>query len=220
MKWEDHQIGIIKNKIFQHTLLLLCLLISINSFSQKSFRRHFIIAYDVSRPFIVAENNTPTYSQALIDLFSNKQVYGFNEANQDNLIIEKRNGLIFFDPKLDEISFFHFNVAGSEFDKLRQSARTKEEKGIVSDFNKEFIKDKDFTWSAFSDTGNITEYLSRALIIRPNPTNFANGVSMSNFVFPLVLNQMDPSEYSEEYVLIILSDFKTGSMLGNTEDTG
>ena len=41
---------------------------------------------------------------------------------------------------------------------------------------------------------------------------------MSNFVYPLVLDKIDTTKYAEEYVLIILSDFLTGSMLGNTKD--
>jgi len=56
------------------------------------------------------------------------------------------------------------------------------------------------------------------LAIQPTPPNFSGGVSMSNFVYPLVLDKIDTTKYAEEYVLILLSDFLTGSMLGNTKD--
>ena len=200
---------------------LLILLTFSNSFSQ-TFRRHFIIAYDVSSPFIYAENNCPAYQQALINLFSNNSVYRYNEAYQDNINLERKNGLVFFDPKRDEISFFQFNVAGSEFDRLRWTANNYDEKGIVTEFNKLFLKDKKLNWTTFSAKGGVTaspsNYITSALSIQPTPPNFSGGVSMSNFVYPLVLDKIDTTKYAEEYVLILLSDFLTGSMLGNTKD--
>ena len=200
---------------------LLFLLAFTNSFSQQAtFRRHFIIAYDVSTPFIKAEKNCPTYMQALSALFSNKTVSNYNEAYKDNLNVERNNGLPFFDKDRDEISFFHFNVAGSEFDRLRWTANNYDEKGIVSEFSKIFLKDKEFNWTTFPNKHNAspTDYLNKALSIQPTPTNFSGGVSMSNFVYPLVLDKIDTTKYAEEYILIILSDFLTGSMLGNTKD--
>jgi len=208
----------VKRAKFPYALLLL--LTFANSFSQQTFRRHFIIAYDVSSPFIYAENNCPAYQQALINLFSNKSVNRYNEAYQDNINLERKNGLTFFDPTRDEISFFHFNAAGSEIVNLRQSSVGKDEKGIVTDFNKVFLKDKKLDWTTFSNQESLTpsNYITKVLSIQPTPQNFAGGVSMSNFVYPLVLDKIDPTKYAEEYVLILLSDFLTGSMLGNTKD--
>jgi molecular chaperone DnaK (HSP70) len=206
-------------------IALLVLFILNNSFSQQdlpreTFRRHFLIAYDVSTPFIISENNCPLYSLALINLFSNKSVYQYAEAYQDNLKVEKQNGLLFFDKDRDEISFFHFNIAGSELSRLKWSAKNHDEKGIVTEFNKLFLKDKNLNWSSFSQKGGVTttDYLANVLSIKPTPINFRGGVSMSNFVYPLLLDKIDTTKYAEEYVLIILSDFLTGSMLGNTKD--
>lgn len=199
---------------------LLVILSFVSSYGQQPFRRHFIIAYDVSSPFIYAENNCYAYQQGLKNLFSNKAVYHFNEAYQDNLTLERRNGLPFFDPNRDEISFFHFNISGGEFDRLRWTANNYDEKGIVDEFKKIFLKDKQATWSTFSKTGNVTstDYINKILSIQPTPPNFQGGVSMSNFVYPLVLDKIDTTKFAEEYVLILLSDFLTGSMLGNTKD--
>ena len=200
---------------------LLILLTFSNSFSQ-TFRRHFIIAYDISTPSINSVNNCPVFQQALIDLFSNKSVYSYNEAYQDNINLERKNGLAFFDPKHDEISFFQFNIAGSEFERLRWTANNYDEEGIVAEFSKLFLKDKKLNWTTFSAKEGLTaspsNYITSALSIQPTPANFNGGVSMSNFVYPLVLDKIDTTKYAEEYVLILLSDFLTGSMLGNTKD--
>jgi len=60
-------------------------------FAQNNTRRHFIIAYDVSIPFKNAEKQCSAFKQALIDLFSNNYINGFNETYQDNLLTEKNN---------------------------------------------------------------------------------------------------------------------------------
>ncbi len=49
---------------------------------ENNFRRHFIIAYDVSLPFVNAEKSYLLFNQALIDLFTNKNVTGYDESKQ------------------------------------------------------------------------------------------------------------------------------------------
>jgi hypothetical protein len=214
-------------KYLKHTVSLACIWIAVllflplsNILGQQSFRRHFIIAYDISTPFIRAEKNCPSYEKALIALFSNESVQQYNEAYQDNLNVEKKNGLPFFDKSRDEISFFHFNVTREEFNHLQLIADNGNENSIITSFNNCFLKDKNFCWTNFMINGNvnISDYLHDALSILPIPASFGNGVSMSNFVYPLILDRIDSTKYAEEYVLIILSDFLTGSMLGNMKD--
>jgi molecular chaperone DnaK (HSP70) len=202
-------------------LFILLFFYTSHSFSQEpTFRRHFIIAYDISSPFIQSEKNCSNYILAMANLFSNNQVKEFDEAYQDNLILEKNNGLPFFDQKRDEISFYHFNISGSEFDRLRWSAKSNNESAIVLDFCKLFLKNKHFTWTNYSNYKNVTPlgYFDYAFYIQSDPVNFGEGVSMSNFVYPLLLENIDSTKYAEEYVLILLSDFLTGSALGNTKD--
>jgi len=203
----------------KHIFLVLAFLLPcIFIFSQESFRRHFIIAYDVSTPFINSEKNCPAYAQALINLFENLAVYNYNEAYQENLQVEKNNGLPFFDKQRDEISFFHFNIAEPEFDRLRVVAAYNDENTLVTEFDKIFLKNKFFCWSAYTGKGGPGRYIRELLSIPPAVESFQRGVSMSNFVYPLVLNKIDTSKFAEEYVLILLSDFLAGSMFGNTED--
>ncbi len=188
--------------------------------AQHVFRRHFIVAYDVSGPFIKAERSLPAYQVAVRNLFENKAVKGFHEANPNNLEIEQKNGLRFFDPRKDEISFFHFNVARSEFSGLQDIAKDRDEDQITRSFTDVFLKDKGYNWSKFSERNGETleAYFEKIFKCPATPSDFGNGVSMSNFVYPLVLSQIDQSKYAEEYILVLLSDFKTGSMLGNKLD--
>ncbi len=207
-------------KLFLSVFFLITLvLFSINVNAQQRFRRHFIIAYDVSTPFVNAEKSLPYFRQALIDLFNGNDIENCNELNNTNLLIEKRNGLLFFDPKKDEISFFHFNIAGSEFNKLRKTDKHSDETSVIHEFNNAFLKDKNYYWSHIKEQNrNITDYIKQSFLITPIPLAFSGGVSTSNYVYPLILSNIDSSKYAEEYILILLSDFLTGSMQGNKMD--
>ena len=91
--------GLVKSLII---IFFYLFLFDSNCFSQEnSFRRHFIIAYDVSFPFVNAEKSNPSFRQALIDLFTNKNKIGNEESNQPNLLIEQNNKVQFFDPQQD-----------------------------------------------------------------------------------------------------------------------
>ena len=201
-----------------HSFILIFSLSAINNVSaEERFRRHFIIAYDVSSPFKRAEKSNYDYRNAVISLFNNSEVKNYSEGNSTNLSNEKKNGLVFFDSKRDEISFFHFNIARSEFQDLRWMADNYNSKTIVTEFCLTFLKDKHIYWSDFKDK-SVADYFKKALSISPNPYYFNSGVSLSNFVYPLILSRMDESKFSEEYILVILSDFLTGSMHGNKLD--
>ena len=76
---------LVKSEKVKFLVILLSLISFNNCYSQNTFRRHFIIAYDISSPFINAETNCPEYRQALSNLFLNKSVDHYNEAYQDNL---------------------------------------------------------------------------------------------------------------------------------------
>src|SRR6218665_1305216 len=71
--------------------------------------------------------------------------------------LERKNGLPFFDYDRDEISFFHFNVSGSEMASLRLSTGRpiKGEKEGGSDFNLFFLKKNKIDWGAFSAKGGV-----------------------------------------------------------------
>jgi len=188
---------------------------------QKIFRRHFLIAYDVSGPFVKAEKENPHYKQALVDLFSNKKVQFYSDDEADNLNVEQKNGLPFFDKDKDEISFYHFNIAAPEMKQLQYEAATKQESEVIASFNNLFLKNKNDDWSVYHKRhagGDVTGYVDSLFNYPPSPSYFGNGVSMSNFVYPLILNHVDGPQFAEEYIVIILSDFLTGSSLGNKKD--
>lgn len=205
-------------KLIWFTILILIL--KIECTSQNNFRRHFIIAYDISTPFIRSEKNCPAYKESLIKLFSNKNVNNYHDAYDQNLKAEVDNGVEFFNPEKDNISFYHFNIAGSEFVRLRWAASYYKDYELIDEFNNTFIKDKGYDWATFKKTRNydLNNYFNDVFSIKPSPHNFSGGVSMSNFIYPLILDKIDSEKFAEEYILIILSDFLTGSMLGNTKD--
>ncbi|MDR2653203.1 MAG: hypothetical protein LBC68_12995 [Prevotellaceae bacterium] len=215
---DSHCFKILKRSV----LFVVVMQYSLNISAQQTFRRHFLIAYDVSTPFMRDQKNCPAFQAALENLFANQTINGFNEANQDNLLTERNNNVVFFDEKRDEISFFHFNIAQSEFETLRWIANNySNEQRHISSFTAHFIKDRVFNWSEYRNeqTTSTAKYIRTALSLQPKPAVFGKyGVSMSNFVYPLILDKMKNNSCAEEYVLILLSDFLTGAMLGNTKD--
>ena len=210
-------------RIFLFILILLAsqlLFAQKNNYDTTFYRRHFIIAFDISPPFLRGFNSTPQLENTLIDLFKN-QVIDLNlfEKNQENLLVERDAGLRFFDPDLDEISFYHFGIARQEINNLYYYSNSRPEV-IINDFIQKFIKKPGNNWSTFRyDNPNIEDYLNYILSIDRTPRNFNNGVTLSNYVYPFIIEKVSSSTFAEEYILIILSDFISGShFVGNRND--
>jgi molecular chaperone DnaK (HSP70) len=203
-----------------HLLTLLLLFLIINTVqAQQRFRRHFIIVYDVSTLYKIDEKSN-FYKNTLINLFGNSIPVEYSESNLTNLFNEKRNELPFFEPNLDEISFFHSDIALNDVNWLKTTAKNYDSLIIVSEFCKTFIKDKQLFWSEFNSHTNlpVKEYLKKAFFTISNPLNFGEGISISKYVYPLILTQVSQSNYCEEYILIILSDFVPGTHYGHEID--
>lgn len=191
------------------------------SYSQQQFRRHYIIAYDVSPNFVAREKSNPSYRDALIKLFSGQIPVNCNESNTTNLLNEQNNNLSFFNEATDEISFFHFSIATSEFEKIQRTNYPNNKDEIVRVFNDCFLKKKAVSWSEFrkNNSKDISLYFNSLFNSPITPPDFGKyGVTLSQYVYPLILNKIDTINYAEEYILIILSDFLTGSMFGNKND--
>ncbi len=185
------------------------------------FRRHFIIVKDISAPFLNQLANSDALQKTIVGFFTNPSVQLPPEANAINLYEERTSGFKAFDPDKDEISFFHFGIAKSEFENLQKVDKfNNTPSGKLSAFTSCFLKDKHFTWSQKKQSNlSITQYLSEALKIEPNPNEFGLGVSLSNYVYPLILDELaTANSYASDYILVTLSDFLTGAKLGNTDD--
>lgn len=182
-------------------LFLFTILYSITSYSQDSFRRHFIITYDISSNFRNLERNNVLFQRALEDLFQNLRVDNSN-GSSSALLTERQNGKQFFDSDKDEISFFQYNISQNAIATL-QGGTTKDNAITLSNFTNSFLKNTNITWSRFkNDRGpSIIGYMYNTFNSPFNPSN----ISIPNFVFPLILDKIDSKKPAEEYILIILS---------------
>jgi len=204
-------------KIKTTILCFIILLASVhNTFGQQVFRRHFIILQDNSGSFYHSVNETPIrkVQEGLIQLFENKM---FNN-DYNNLLEEKKNGVKFFDTERDEVSFFWF-VAG-QYDNIEFRDR---QNGSYNFFLDYFIKEGNL--ASFRSTGlSISDFLYKNFTSRqPAKTSnqtYLNGLgtySFTAYAYPCVLDVLK-TDYSSEYIVIIISDFKAGSTFGNRQD--
>jgi hypothetical protein len=181
--------------------LIIFFLNPILAFSQDSFRRHFLVAYDISQEFRSLERNNIRLQRALEDLFQNLRIDNPN-GNTGALITERQNGELFFDRDKDEISFYHFNVPGSEISNLGKDS-FKNKTTVVNSFTKSFIRNANITWSKYkSDRGsNLIGFLFNAFNVPFNPVE----TSAPNLVYPLIMNALREEKPAEEYILLILT---------------
>ena len=103
---------------------------------QTSFRRHFLILYDNSFPFMELEKKTPQLKGTISALFNNK-IPNHGEINK--LKLEKQNNILFFDPENDQISFYFFGI--NENNRLNLSVRAPHlhHNQLYQEFTKKFI---------------------------------------------------------------------------------
>ncbi|MGB8193041.1 MAG: hypothetical protein WCF67_14025, partial [Chitinophagaceae bacterium] len=218
--WGRH--CIVKNIYHISSLLLLLLAAYECAWPQPkpaaSFRRHFIIAYDISTPHLDAVRNAPAYQSTIISLFEKAAFANISRKNSKVVETERSRQFSFFDAQRDEISFYHFGIAQEEFQSLRVADDTLPDHKKLISFESKFIKNKNIYWSQYKTANkNLNDYFTDAFNTTPSPPDFGGGISLSNYVYPLILDAV-PLKYAEEYVLIILSDFLTGSAFGNKKD--
>ena len=75
---------------------------------------------------------------------------------------------------------------------------------------------------SYDNNESITSHLTNVFSNRPPLKSAANGHGISTYSFtslayPLCLDIL-PSQYSKEYIVILISDFKAGSTFGNKQD--
>lgn len=177
-------------------------------------RRHFIILQDNSGSYFQASKADITNVQeSIIQLFNNSEKGdGYNLLSR-----EAQQNITFFDPLLDEVSFLWF-VADQE--------------GNVGFYNNPDANYKTFE-DYFFTTGiipsfkgastSIDSFLKENFKNKPRlrfSPNYSGGLSVYSFTslaYPLCLDVIE-TDYSQEYIIIIVSDFKAGSTFGNKRD--
>lgn len=191
----------------------ICLIFSIVLISMQILaqnRRTFIVLQDNSGSYYNSANSDISHIQnKLVDLFSNKNI-----LNKYSLISQElEQGELFFNPALDKIHFYWFVADQAD--------------------NVSYYFGADNTYKRFeeyfltpaldcTEEESIKSYFRRVFSDRPVLKSAYNGYGIStysftSFAYPLCLDVL-PSEYSKEYIVILISDFKAGSTFGNKQD--
>lgn len=177
-------------------------------------RRHFIILQDNSGSFYQASaHSIKTVQNAVISLFDNA-VSGSN-SNYSLIKKEEEQGIKFFDPNQDEISFLWF-VA----DQKGNVNFYRHTDGGFRDFEEYFFTLGNTPMFRGSTMG-VDEFFKDNFSHKPKLNSYANSFfqvySFTSLAYPLCLDVIQ-TDYCKEYIVIIISDFKTGSTFGNRQD--
>ncbi len=172
-------------------------------------RRTFIILQDNSGSYYNSDQSDIYHIQnKLVDLFINKNI-----LNEYSLISrELKQGIPFFNGKSDKVHFYWFVADQADNVSYYNS------NGTFEEFEQYFlIPAMDYTKQE-----SIGSYLNKVFYNRPSLKSADNEYEIStysftSFAYPLCLDIL-PSEYSKEYIVIIISDFKAGSTFGNKQD--
>lgn len=200
--------------IYKYVLLLLFLCCSVVLYGNN--RRHIVILQDNSGSFYSNRNQEKIddVQSGILKLFKGELLN--NDYN--NLREEKNNKIPFFDSDADEVSFYWF--VASQYSNLYFRDKTD---GGYSCFEEYFLQHGAVL--NFKESGvDIEAFIKRNFADRPliNASNnmFVKGLgtySFTAYAYPLVLDKLI-SDYAEEYVFIVVSDFKAGSTFGNRMD--
>jgi hypothetical protein len=183
-----------------------------------SFRRHYIVLYDNSNPFVVQEEQNPQVLKTILRLFKNDIPLRI-EGRTYNLAYERQTNVPFFDVKNDEISFYYFGLTQFSIEELfRENELHRYNRQFYAEFKNEFITPQNTNWSETRKIhrNDVAEYLN--FVWRRYRPKWGFGYTLSNFVYPVALERITSEHYAEEYILIIISDFLSGSALGNRQD--
>lgn len=180
----------------------------------------FLLPAQNRRTFIVLQDNSGSYfnfpaadrrhiQNQLKALFSNEQVF-----HQYSLAArEASQGIPFFDSEHDAIHFYWFVADQKDNVNFYQAGS-----GAYEGFERYFLNPA----GTYSPGEDVKDYFNEVYASKPRLGSMANSLGISTYSFtsyayPLCLDVL-PSDYSEEYVVIIISDFKAGSTFGNKQD--
>lgn len=198
------------------TLLLLSIVLLITSpiSLRAEHRRHFIILQDDSGSYYQGryKSDISKLQQSVYSLFNN------NSKDDEYSLLNKEieQGIPFFEPEKDEISFLWFVADQRGNVEFRTSPH-----GDYRDFERYFFKSPKYPIFSKSDL-SVEDFLKKNFSSRPPLQSQPNNLSLytysfTAFSFPLCIDIIEPS-YAEEYIFMIVSDFKAGSTFGNKQD--
>lgn len=189
--------------------VLICLVLTAFHISAQN-RRTFIILQDNSGSYYNSSQSDIQHIQnSLKKLFNNEQI-----MDEYSLISsELKQGIPFYDSDLDKVHFLWF--VADQADNVNYFYNS----------DGSYRKFEDYFFSKAIEQNNqetINSYFNRIFSNRPSLKSVYNGYGIStysftSFAFPLCLDIL-PTDYSKEYIVILISDFKAGSTFGNKQD--
>lgn len=189
--------------------VLICLVLTAFHMSAQN-RRTFIILQDNSGSYYNSSQSDIQHIQnSLKKLFNNEQI-----LDEYSLIsCELKQGIPFYDSDLDKVHFLWF--VADQADNVNYFYNS----------DSSYRKFEDYFFSKAIEQNNqetINSYLNRIFSNRPSLKSAYNeyGIStysFTSFAYPLCLDIL-PTDYSKEYIVILISDFKAGSTFGNKQD--
>jgi hypothetical protein len=207
-----------KRPLFKNTpLLILFVFLSLNNIlaqisDNQGFRRHFLIFYDISGSFQRCEESNPNLRRNIVSLFSNQ---GLSDPSRSFIQIETED---FFNPSTDNISFFHFGLSSPNYQRMREYYWQRRPADQLFNNFIDLFFDQQTDWSDFRSAkkeATASDYIGQVLPSTFTP--FGEGITLSNIVYPAALMNTIHSS-ADEYYIIIISDFLSGSNFGNRMD--
>lgn len=196
--------------------------------------RHFIIVVD--QTISSSNNNLSALYKGLCCWLQGKEPLQYIEQNA-SVVPPSLN----FDQQNDAISLFAFGMPGnghkmnSEYGRIHSECwnGSKSEQYVFKDVTKSLIHKREryingerlTAYDGQQDKMSLPTFLRdclRPLFNSQDPLHIMirnnSGITMSHFVYPLIMNFISKEETANEYYLILVSDFKSGQYSNNDQD--
>lgn len=222
-------------RFFKLTLLFFLFPFCVKANTEKlPINRHFIIVVD--QTISSSNNNLKALYKGLCCWLQGKEPLQYIEQNA-SVVPTSLN----FDQQNDAISLFAFGMPGnghkmnSEYGRIHSECwnGSKSEQYVFKDVTKSLIHKREryingervTAYNGQHDQMSLTTFLRDCL--RPlfnsqdplhNMISNNSGITMSHFVYPLIMNFISKEETANEYYLILVSDFKSGQYSNNDQD--
>lgn len=227
-----------------YILFILAVLFSINySRAGEVFNRHFIIVVDQT----ITDKSVPFSQMQMDNLYKSLRAIFMGETYTNGLDMESTNipQMTPFDADRDAISLFSFCLTGSrnvgDYSRIcntsvrasyaSNSSVAHYNEKIFSDICQSLISKREryYMHSSHKYGSNTNDSLDAFFKLHLYPIfskkdikfqklQNESGISLSHFVYPLVLNFIPKDETANEYYIIVVSDFKSGQTSNNDED--
>lgn len=222
-------------RVLKFILLFIAFPLYIKANTEKlPINRHFIIVVD--QTINSSNNNLSALYKGLSCWLQGKDPLQYIERNA-SVVPPSLN----FDQQNDAISLFAFGMPGnghkmnSEYGRIHSECwnGSKSEQYVFKDVTKSLIHKREryingervTAYNGQHDQMSLPTFLRdclRPLFNSQDPLHVMisnnSGITMSHFVYPLIMNFISKEETANEYYLILVSDFKSGQYSNNDQD--